>query len=397
MEKIIKPKIIFLTEVHFNKRDYDRFGMETLMNNGFEVEVWNFTPFLTNEAYQKVVIADFIQWSGHLIYKTQKDAISAILALKEPCIIFSLLSYNFRSLAVYRAISKRKLFYCEHVNAYPISAMWAKQSLKRKLAGFTMGKLCSRLLFKMPSKVLGVRPVYLRLINAEKFMRSSIPVDEKSTTLWTHNFDYDLFLETKGIEAFIKKDVGVFLDQYFPFHSDFTFMGKKSLFNAEEYYGALCRVFDYLESKFGLKIVIAAHPRSHYDEKPDLFGGREVIRGKTIELVRNAEFIIAHNSAAINLAVLFKRPILFLTSNQIIENYNNGLDEPPVGWLASLFGKEAHNMDHTIQIDFHKELEINEELYRNFKNCYIKKEGSEELPFWQIFVNYLKKEYVPKN
>ena len=44
-------KIIFFIEAHFNQRDYNRFGIPVLLENGFEVEVWDFTPFLTNARY----------------------------------------------------------------------------------------------------------------------------------------------------------------------------------------------------------------------------------------------------------------------------------------------------------------------------------------------------------
>jgi hypothetical protein len=39
-------KIIYLIESPFNKRDYERFGIETFIQDGFEVYVWDFTPFL---------------------------------------------------------------------------------------------------------------------------------------------------------------------------------------------------------------------------------------------------------------------------------------------------------------------------------------------------------------
>jgi len=39
-------KVIFLVEAPFNQRDFKRFGIETLMQAGFDVWVWDFTPFL---------------------------------------------------------------------------------------------------------------------------------------------------------------------------------------------------------------------------------------------------------------------------------------------------------------------------------------------------------------
>jgi len=36
-------RIIFLVEMKFNFRDYQRFGIEILQQNGFSVEVWDMT------------------------------------------------------------------------------------------------------------------------------------------------------------------------------------------------------------------------------------------------------------------------------------------------------------------------------------------------------------------
>jgi len=252
-----------------------------------------------------------------------------------------------------------------------------------------------RIFLTIPFRLLGVRPADLNLICAEKSLPASIPVDEKGRLIWVHSLDYDLFLKAKSNAYAVNKNTGVFLDQYLPFHPDSVHSGVKTLFNPQEYYAALCRLFDHLEDDFGIKIIIAAHPRSHYEDMPDFFGGREVIRGKTIELVSSSGFVIVHNSIAINFAVLFKKPMLFLTSDKIIESYNKDLiEEPPISWLASFFKKEAYNIDRPSRIDFNKELAIDETAYRNYKNYYIKKDGSEELPYWQIFANYINKEYA---
>ena len=391
----MKKKIIFFIQAHFSKRDYDRYGIETLINNGFEVEVWDFVSFLANDVYQEATSQDPIKWNGYRIFKKKKEAISAIFGLNQSCIIFSFLSYSFRSLAIYRAISKRKLFYCEQAFALPITALSPKQKLAKKIANFTIKKLFMRIFRIIPSGILGVKPADLSLVEAEKFLPTEAPISTEGKILWAHNFDYDLFLKTNGTTLAIKKDKGVFLDQYLPLHSDSIYSGIKPILGPEEYYAALRRFFDYLEDKFKVKVIIAAHPRSHYEDMPNLFGGREVVIGKTIELVKDAGFVIVHNSTAINFAVLFKRPLLFLTSDKIIESHNKGLiEEPSVTWLASFFGKKAHNLDHPIQVELDKELVINEEAYRSYKNYYIKKDGSEELPYWQIFSNYVKKKYA---
>lgn len=391
----MKNKIIFFIEAHFNQRDYDRFGIAILLNNGFDVQVWNFTPFLANDAYNKISPPDPIKWSGYSVFKDRKEAVKAISGLNHSPLIVSFLSYNFKSLAVYRAISKKRAYYCGQAFALPISAMSSKEKAVKKIANFTISKLLARIFYMTPSSILGVRPADFILTIAEKFIPPMIPVNTKTEKLWVHNFDYDLFLKAKDAPLAVKKNTGVFLDQYLPFHPDSIYSGAVSIVDPDEYYSGLCRFFDHLENKFGVKIIIASHPRSHYEEMPNLFGGREIVKGKTAELVRDAGFVIAHNSIAIDFAVLFKKPIFFLTSDKINASYKKGLiEEPCVMWLASFFGKKAHNIDYPIRVDFDKELGIDAEAYDRYKNYYIKKTGSEELPHWQIFADYVKRRYV---
>jgi hypothetical protein len=57
-----------------------------------------------------------------------------------------------------------------------------------------------------------------------------------------------------------------------------------------------------------LTVVIAGHPCGHYEKRPDFFQGRKVIQGKTAELVKNAKLVILLESAAINFAILYKKP-----------------------------------------------------------------------------------------
>jgi hypothetical protein len=141
-----------------------------------------------------------------------------------------------------------------------------------------------------------------------------------------------------------------------------------------------------LEKRTGKKIVIGAHPRSQYEQHPDYFGGRLVARGKTVELVKDAAFVILHWSTAVNFAVLFRKPLLFITTNEIEESEYSAYAIV----MASAFGKRVINLNNTSAIDWDKELAVDEEAYDKYKNRYIKRDGTEELPFWQIVANYLK-------
>lgn len=55
-----------------------------------------------------------------------------------------------------------------------------------------------------------------------------------------------------------------------------------------------------------------------------------------------------------------------------------------------MLGKKAINLNEPLQVNLQNELILDEKVYMNYKNAYIKKEGTEEILFWQIVANKLK-------
>ena len=55
-----------------------------------------------------------------------------------------------------------------------------------------------------------------------------------------------------------------------------------------------------------------------------------------------------------------------------------------------MLGKKSINLDEPINIDWESELKVNEEKYLEYKNKYIKKPGTPELPFWQLAADHFK-------
>ena len=135
-----------------------------------------------------------------------------------------------------------------------------------------------------------------------------------------NSWDYSRILRLRNVkcESFVKSRYAVLLDGAGPkFHGDELLTGDKLNFTAERWYPMLCKLFDRLEVKFNLRIVIAAHPKTSHERFPSYFGGREVFNGDTYRLVKNADFVLTRLSTAISYALYFRKPILFLTSNEL--------------------------------------------------------------------------------
>lgn len=384
-------KIIYFTYSTFDDRDYERWGVNFLKNAGFDVEVWEFTPFLFPNVYKNREIAATLKDELYLIFHKKKDACNAIMNIPQDVFIICLAHYSLNSYKIYRALSKRKLKYAVFVALAIALAPSINNNFiykLRKLNHLTINKVMQYLFNKCPHSLLGVRPASLILAGGENSLSSyRYPIDSKTDILWGHSFDYDLFLKEKDI-CHIKNDriTGVFLDEYLPFHEDFKYLGMLPPITKEEYYPLMCRVFEFFEKKYGAKIIIAAHPSSEYDKHPDYFEGREVIKGKTSELVKNGDFVIVNMSLAFDFAVLYYKPIVFITFDTFNKNYIG----PYIDHIASFLGKKPINANQALPFELKDELNVNVTLYDNYKNAYIKKKGSKELIFWQIFADKIK-------
>ena len=238
----------------------------------------------------------------------------------------------------------------------------------------------------MPLKFLGVRSEALFCAGGIKSIRNNLTTDT-TKVLWIHALDYDLFLNERMSNAkSMNSKYAVFLDECAPFHPDYVHLKRTPYVTPDVYFNLLNNFFDHLEKKHNIEVIVAAHPRSQYEKYAPYFGDRQVIKGQTIKLVRDAFFVILHASTAINYSVLFEKPAVFITTNEFKTSFGG----PWIDAIASELDKKVHNLDETIEIDMNSELLVDRELYKTYKNNYIKMDDTPELPFWQVVADELK-------
>lgn len=385
MSKI--TKIIYFIESPFNQRDYERFGVETFIRDGFEVYMWDFTPFLRPQVDSSVIPPDPIEYKNFMRFNSKRDAIAAISKEGGDCFVVSLIPYHIGTFSIFRQISKNKIPYSVFIsNSIPNPySNKSRKNLFKKIRRLTPKKLINHFFIRIPSLLFGISPATFALAGGAKSSTKMPLINRKTEVIWIHTLDYDIYLDDKeSVQGETK--IAVFLDDYGPFHPDYIHMGVQPLTSADEYYPLLCKWFDYIEEKLDVEVIIAAHPRSHYDKLPDFFQGRKVIRGKTHKLINNAGFVILHYSTAINFAVLYKKPMIFIS----IDTFENTWYGKNIVNFASYFEKTPINISRKVNTDLKNELFIYEEGYSRYKHDFIKIDGTEELPFWQVVGNKIK-------
>jgi len=398
--------IVILLDLPLDQRLFNFLGIETLMRNGFDVEIWDLTPFFHREFQERIVIDGRVEFNRYRKFHTKRKIVRAISDLSSGTMVNSFISFQCQTYFIYRLLSAKKIRYCVtqmiSFPALPAPQKWnLAELLKSLFKRVTALKpkhvflgLCDKILLKYYF-MFGIRPADVALMSGEKSLEIlRDPIDEKTHKIWAHSWDYDVYLEERNNPVSPDPAVGVFLDEYFPLHTDLDYLGISSPVGVDEYFEKLCSFFDHVEKNYHVRIVIAAHPRSNYPESTKYFGGRSVIKGQTAHMVHKSSFVIAHDSTSINFAVLFRKPILFITMDKIQKCDAGRLTTAlSIEAMAQSLRKKPINIDTMAEFNWVQELEIDTKAYEHYQNDIIKKVGTPDIPFWEIYTRSIRQIY----
>jgi len=405
MEKNIY-KVIVMVDYPFNRRDYDRFGIEIFRNQDLDVEIWDITPCLHNDFKEQLNVVEPVNFKDLRIFKEKSEIVKAIAMLDKGCIINCIIGYSLHTFFIFKAISQQKINYCVFgMVSFPSPYLIQKSfighlvSILKKGNALKFEEIIQHVFNKILLKyyfIFGIAPASIVILAGEKSAgEPSYPVNKTTTRLWAHMMDYDIYLENKTKFNDSSKITGVFLDEYLPLHPDFHYMGTEFPISPDNYYPKICNFFKTLEKNMNTQIVIAAHPKSDYDNTPDYFCGRTIIKGETARLVKESSFAIAHMSTSINFAVLYHKPIVFITTDDLQKMVSGkNITGLYIHAISYELGKIPINIDHVSGFDYDKEMVINEEAYLRYRNHYIKKPGTPEKSMWEIFCSYIQQNNI---
>lgn len=195
--------------------------------------------------------------------------------------------------------------------------------------------------------------------------------------------DYQLYQQSKNIKI-KKKKYCVFLDDDLPEHVDYK---KNNLDNpvddTDKYYKNLIFFFKKYEEVFNTHIIIAAHPK----REKNYFDDFEQIYFKTPELVKSCKNVLVHASSSLSYAILNKKPIIFLTSDEI----NNNWMGSRIHNLVSIIKSQIFNIDDFKIQDLNKlkqEIYLNIEKYDNYKKEFLINDAN-TTDIWENFIKFI--------
>jgi hypothetical protein len=207
--------------------------------------------------------------------------------------------------------------------------------------------------------------------------------------IWTHSFDYDKFLALRNCSQGALSSYAVFLDQNLVEHSDRMITGTPAYVTAVKYFPAINSFFKEFEERAKLPVVIAGHPRTAYANDTSPFMGRKFVVGETARLIQGASLVFAHYSTALSFPVLWGKPVVFLTTDELQASRYQAYVEAFQASLASPLLNVDHY--HSSDIDLKRWMQVSSHHYTAYKEQYIKTPGSLDLPLWEIFADTLKR------
>lgn len=209
--------------------------------------------------------------------------------------------------------------------------------------------------------------------------------------IWAHSFDFEKAKNEQRVGLVDGGTGTVFLDQNLGYHPDQLHSGLKSPVDADRYYAALLASFDRIEGVLRYPITIAIHPKSSFDDPIAIFGHRPTIRMSTQALIRSSELVVCHASASLSYAVIWRKPVLFMTSDELEKcDYKVHIDE-----MARILQRPIFNIDRFHEVtDEELQLAINlpvdESAYSKYEEEFIRSSTSPDGHLWEIFADGMK-------
>ncbi len=381
--------LIFLTLSPFESRDYDRFGVEILRKN-FDVHIFDMTALYRPDFF-KTNILDIHHFDGYHSIDSRAKFLSLINRLSISCAV-DFLDISRTSFFVRNKLRKKGVLLTKVQNGLQPKAPEPTTSSKIVKQIFLPAKW-KNLLFSIhkalkPQDFFGSDNILVgglagESLVAAKYSKEIIP---------NHSFDFDTYLKLESESKASLKSFAVFIDQNYVSHPDLEFLGYKPFVTEKKYFGSLENFFKDFEAKTGLNVVVAAHPRSSYDQHKNIFGDRPLYQGKTAELIRDSSFVLLHQSNSVSYAVLWKKKIAFLTTEEI----NNSFMFKSLKQFCDYFGRTPINLDNYSDKQLNNELKepLNEVIYKNYTDQFLIYPGSPQKYFWEIYSDYMQKKLI---
>lgn len=282
-------KLIFIAEIDFGGREFERYKFERLKTSFAEVEVWSLQRILFPRRDRK---------DRNFNFYSKIEVLRQILALPRTVVIVCLIRPNLEHLIFRLLCCTIILLRFPKSFDFRIRGHALSDTPRFRLVGYLKSIFHYFFnLFAMRNILYGGRADYMRFRN----------------NLAIGSWDYQRYLQSPDSVELIppsKEKSIVFIDQFLPFHPDNTSYGIEA-FNFE-YYNEMNKFLRRVSQKFSSPIMVVLHPS---DDSCGKFYDDDFLKTyDSLNAIRACKFVVAHDSAALSFAVLSDKPIMLFAS-----------------------------------------------------------------------------------
>lgn len=377
-----RPKVFFVVENPFSERDWKRFGIEILRHR-FDLTVLDVTELVHPRWWKRQKSVGINDLPTHAVH-SMSDLCSFLNSSSPDAIIMNL--------GVHRV---RHQFYKYAQRQSAITAEFQFGAIPGDELNFSLRSKFKLVLSKPTVAVRGMRARINRLrygrdhptlfFRGGKAAVSRSPLS-KTRVVDAHSLDYETFHEINmvGVSRQSRFDTPyvVYIDQNLGYHPDYQQSGTKSPITPNCFYPAINEFFAEVTRQTGFDVVVAPHPRSTCTQNERLFWNAKISSDPTVELIADCEFVLAHYSTAISFAVLYSKPIVQITTTELLDSWENKF----IAAYSNALGKSPLNIDDPVGYPSTRSLDLSvyPDFYAQYLLSFLSSSPNDHRRLWEI-------------
>jgi len=324
-------RAVYVVDAPLSERDRDRFGIDALVTEGFEVEVWAVDEIFQPRSDRLEPSAEGIRYRS---LTTDAELAAAVDGLTDDDVVVAMCGMLVGQENQFARL--RDLLLASQARVGAVSAGTRPPPLRGVASPGVGGRLVrawNEVRAGRMSPAAAVRRA--STLAAGALGGGGAPGRPRARSLdwaWTgpgvevidpsvlgagtrvralHTWDFDAELRDPVPRR--ARSGAVYLESMGPLHPDFPALGMKCHLTPTEWFSYVVQELSAIQPKIGEPITVAAHPRAEAGSLDAWYPGFQVGHGRTRELVANARLVLAAEpSTAIGLCAMYDTPALLL-------------------------------------------------------------------------------------
>ncbi len=381
----------------FTDRDWDRFGCDVFKNRGYDVIPCELTEIIWPEATNKVASQAYQSSKRSIAVTTIEAARELIAGINPDDFVLCNMQLEPEAVPIFQLLTAYKIDFAvttlSEVPTFrfqsgltPFSLIeWLRRQTSDLRGHVYRYKELAKQIVSPRINLLSLRSPrwWIRAGEGHPYFIGTYPKCWLAESIETHSYDFEhastIARTRKHAPLQRLRPYAVFIDEGFIGHPDFDYMNETSPVTLESYKEFVDTVSRRVESDAGLPMIVALHPRSNPETALTVYDGRTMVSGKTAELIADADLVVLTCSTSVSYAAYFRRPVLFVTTDQIDRDPYFG---PFSARMASWFGLHPINIDHLTEDDRLTAPQISDTRFLDYERAFMRGSNAPDDPIW---------------